>query len=76
MPFWSKKSRAVGIVDHVGAYSGFDVVMVPLPEWRDRWLPGLQRDGLRVGLNWSGARATGYDLEPADVLERLVSSSE
>lgn len=28
---------------------------------------GLAKDGVRVGLNWSGARAIGYDLEPRDV---------
>lgn len=71
MPFWSKRSRARGVVDRVEAFRQFDVVMVPLDEWRERWLPGLERDGLRVGLNWSGNRATRYDLEPAAVLERL-----
>lgn len=44
---------------------------LPLTEWRERWLPGLARDGLRVGLNWSGARATGYDYTPEEVLARL-----
>jgi uncharacterized protein DUF2750 len=71
MPFWSKCSRAEHIVAAVEAYRGFDVVRIPLDEWRSRWLPGLQADGLRVGLNWSGARATGYDLEP-DAVERNV----
>jgi len=34
-------------------------------------LPGLAKDGIRVGLNWSGARAVGYDLEPDDVEDSL-----
>jgi hypothetical protein len=71
MPFWSKRSRAAKICASVPAYSGFEVVAVPLVEWRERWLPGLDRDGLHVGLNWSGARATGFDLTPAEVLARL-----
>jgi hypothetical protein len=45
----------------------------PLAEWRARRLPGLSKDGLRVGLNWSGNRATGDDLEPSDVALSLSS---
>jgi len=40
-----------------------------------RWLVGLQRDGLMVGLNWPGDRATGYDLQPADVMARLTAQA-
>ena len=71
MPFWSKKSRAERVVNTVPAYSGFGVVGLPLAEWRSRWLPGLLRHGLLVGLNWSGSVATGYDVEPQDVERSL-----
>lgn len=71
MPFWSLQSRAETIVRTVSAYAEFEVVSIPLDEWRNRWLPGLRRDGIRVGLNWSGARATGYDLEAQDVERNL-----
>ena len=50
------------------------MVEVPLDAFLTRWLPGLERDGLRVGLNWSGARAIGYDLAPSDVLTQLEAS--
>ena len=69
MPFWSLRSRAEGIVATVPSYEGLEVVGLPLDEWRTRWLPGLQRDGLRAGLNWSGERATGLDV-PAEDDER------
>jgi hypothetical protein len=71
MPFWSNRSRAEKVCASVPAYEGFGVVPLPLAEWRERWLSGLARDGLRVGLNWSGARATGYDFTPNEVLARL-----
>lgn len=71
MPFWSKRTRAEKVTATVPAYDGFEVVALPLTEWRERWLPGLSRDGLRVGINWSGSRATGYDLTPDEVLARL-----
>ena len=67
MPFWSKWSRARRVVVQAAAYREFDIVEVPVAEWIERWLPGLERDGLRVGINWTGSGATGYDLEPAQV---------
>lgn len=72
-PFWSLRSRAERIVANVPAYAGLCVDEVPLEEFRARWLPGLQDDGLKVGLNWSGARATGYDASPRDVQQNLAA---
>lgn len=71
MAFWSKRSRVQRIIDNVPAYSSFEVEEIELGHWREEWLPGLRRDGLLVGLNWSGKRATGYDLPPDDVLRNL-----
>jgi len=67
VPFWSKPSRARRVVEQVAAYRTFDVVEIDLDEWADRWLPRLKRDGLLVGVNWAGARATGYDMTVAEV---------
>ena len=67
MPFWSSESRALAVIQGVPAYSGF----VPVPiEWRvfcERWIPGLTQDSLLVGINWSGASASGFDIPPSDV---------
>ncbi len=71
MPFWSLASRAEKIVSTVDAYTGFEKVAIPLSEWRSKWLPGLEQDGLLLGLNWSGPRATGYDVEPASALASI-----
>jgi hypothetical protein len=73
MPFWSAHSRAVKVIENVDAYHGFEPVQLTLDEWRARWLPGLAEDGLRVGLNWSGARAVGYDFDPRDVEQHLAA---
>jgi Protein of unknown function (DUF2750) len=62
-------------IDRVTAYDGFEVVAVPLDEWRARWLPGLAEDGMHVGLNWSGPRASGYDISPGNV-ERNLSARQ
>jgi hypothetical protein len=67
MPFWSKRSRAEGIAARIPAFTGLEAVSIPLDLFRSEWLPGLRRDGLLAGLNWSGPRATGFDIEPEAV---------
>jgi hypothetical protein len=70
-PFWSSRSRVERIITLVEAYRGFEPVEIELSDFLDRWLPALQQDGLRAGVNWSGQRATGYDLEPAVLREAI-----
>jgi hypothetical protein len=67
MPFWSTRSRAERVIATVPAYAKFRVRELSLEEFAARWLDDLERDGLLVGVNWSGAAATGYDVEPRDV---------
>jgi len=57
------------VVRHVDAYRGFEVVPIAVDEWLTGWLTSLRRDGMLVGLNWAGARATGYDMTPDQVAE-------
>ncbi|MDR4886266.1 DUF2750 domain-containing protein [Fredinandcohnia sp. QZ13] len=71
MPFWSLKSRAEQIIENVPAYSGFQPYEIKFDDFLNRWLKGLEKDGLYLGVNWSGKRATGYDMKPKEVLERI-----
>jgi len=71
MPFWSSESRAQKVIARVADYEGFTPEKLPLDVFKSRWLPGLERDGLHVGINWSGDRATGYDMLPSDVAARF-----
>ena len=75
MPFWSLRSRAERVIQTVPAYSGFTVVELPVSVWLGKWLRGLERDGLLVGLNWSGKRATGYDVEPREAKAAIDARS-
>lgn len=70
-PFGSKRSRADKIVGSVSAYAGMSPIGLSYDDWRDNWLPDLERNGILVGLNWSGKRAVGYDLSVADLLRNL-----
>jgi Protein of unknown function (DUF2750) len=68
VPFWSKSTRAQLVVKHVTAYQGFEVVPITIDDWLSNWMVSLEHDGMLVGVNWAGARATGYDLTPGQVL--------
>ncbi|GAA0531276.1 hypothetical protein GCM10010172_09980 [Paractinoplanes ferrugineus] len=68
VPFWSKATRAQLVVKHVVTFQGFEVVPITLEDWLSNWMVSLEHDGLLVGVNWAGARATGYDLTPGQVL--------
>lgn len=76
MPFWSKRSRAEKVIENVQAYSQMTVVEIDGDDWTSKWLPDLERDGLLVGLNWSGRSAVGYDLSVADLTRNLAARRE
>jgi Protein of unknown function (DUF2750) len=73
MPFWSTRSRVEKVLASVPDYTNFRSLELSLEEFGTQWLDGLERDGLLVGINWSGAAATGYDVEPANVREWLMA---
>jgi hypothetical protein len=74
VPFWSRPTRARRVADQVAAFEGFEVMAIELADWLDGWLPCLERDGLLVGVNWAGARATGFDLAPGQVAEWFANT--
>jgi hypothetical protein len=63
------------VIANVPAYRDFSVTSVSLAESRARWLQGLTKDDILVGLNWSGSRATGYDLNPQDARRNSLPGS-
>jgi hypothetical protein len=71
MPFWSTFQRAQNIVTDSNTYSGFEIFELTWEVFRDRWLVGLDQDCLLVGVNWSGQKAVGYDVEPTIVKEAI-----
>jgi len=75
MPFWSSESRASKIVKSVAAYAGFEVVRIEWSNFEERWAAGLQRDGLLVGINWSGSAATGYDIRPDELVANVKATA-
>jgi hypothetical protein len=74
LPVWSTHSRVQKIIKTVAAYSGFVPEELSWEEFRDEILPEIERDGMLVGVNWSGPRAVGYDLD-APWVRRCVESA-
>jgi hypothetical protein len=75
-PFWSLRSRAERVVASVPAYAGFEVVELPWHVFEAQWVPGLTRDGVLVGVNWSGPNAKGYDVSSEDVVRNVEGARE
>src|SRR5215831_9611475 len=73
-PFWSSLARAQRIIANVPAYRDFEPHELAWSEFCERWLPGLTRDGILVGVNWSGTRAVGYDVSPAEVVANVEAA--
>ncbi|KAA1268702.1 DUF2750 domain-containing protein [Leptospira interrogans] len=71
MPFWSSKRRVQSIIKNVNTYSLFKPYEISYQDFINRWLPGLKNDHFLVGINWTGSKVTGYDLEPEEVLKHL-----
>jgi hypothetical protein len=52
-----------GFVKNLAAYAAFEPHEVSWLEFRERWVPGLTTDKVRVGGNWTGPRAIGSCLK-------------
>lgn len=67
-PFWSSRALAAEVVATVPDYQGFEIVEISWEAFESRWAPGLEQDGIVVGINWSGPNASGYDWSADDVV--------
>jgi len=74
MPFWSSQSRAELIIQEVPDYHGFTPMEISWQDFKDKWAPGLTRDGLLAGVNWSGSTASGYDMYPAELVKNVETA--
>ncbi|MEU6848896.1 hypothetical protein ABZ901_03035 [Actinacidiphila alni] len=45
-----------------------------LETWCDRVLSDAVRDGLVIGINWSGPRLVGWSFIPDEVVNRLAAA--
>jgi len=70
-PFWSSLARVERIIETVPAYSGSRPHELSWEEFLDSWIADFKNDGWKIGVNWSGPGATGYDIEPEAFQKRV-----
>ncbi|MBK7582654.1 MAG: DUF2750 domain-containing protein [Myxococcales bacterium] len=71
VPFWSSLSRLKTIQRAHPKFRAYAFDDIALDTFLDKVIPQLADEGLRVGVNWSGKRLTGYDIAPAELRENL-----
>ena len=69
VPFWSSRSRLDRVQTLHPKYRNYMVDEISLDQFLTKTLSQFREEQIRVGVNWSGRRLTGYDLT-ADDLER------
>jgi hypothetical protein len=74
LPFWSASARAQRAAKTWGR--GLRVSSMPLDAWCERVLPDAARDGLAIGINWSGQRLVGWSFTCAEVRRRLAATDQ
>jgi hypothetical protein len=66
VPFWSSRSRVETIQKRFPKYRRWQISELSLADfWR--CLHNLERDGIHVGVNWSGQQLTGFDVSVAEL---------
>lgn len=71
--FWGPSAAILvkRIIKNVPAYGIFEPYELTWEEFLTTWVPDLKKSGIKVGLNWSGKGAVGYDMEPDDVVANV-----
>ena len=70
-PFWSSRSRIERVRDEHPKYAALVIDQVPLEKFMLKTLPHLEAEGIHIGVNWSGARLTGYDVSAPDLRRNI-----
>jgi hypothetical protein len=71
VPFWSSKTRLESIQAGHPKYQKYQISEVSLERFLKEDLQLLEGERLSVGVNWSGARLTGYDISAQDLRKNI-----
>ena len=71
MPCWSSQQRVEVIIANVPGAHDHRPIRIVLAEFEKTWLPGIERDGYLLGINWINNPPEGYDITPKAFLEHL-----
>ncbi len=70
IPFWSSKDRLQQIQERYPKYQGYAITELTFDEFY-KWLPTLKDDNVSIGVNWSGERLIGYDVDADELVKSL-----
>jgi len=71
MPFWSDRAYARQCAK--GGWAHCEPTQILLDVFIDRWMPGMDVDGLLVGTNWN-AHLCGYEIAPLVLRDQLAAT--
>ncbi|SEO50205.1 DUF2750 domain-containing protein [Aquisalimonas asiatica] len=71
MPFWSSEGGATACAS--GEWDGFVAEPLPLEDFMEQWLPGMEGDGHRAGVDWS-ADLDGVEVPPLELQADLEAT--
>jgi hypothetical protein len=72
IPFWSSRSRMTRIQEVHVQYAHLAIDEMSFDEFRVKTLEQLEKENIRVGLNWSGAKLVGYDISVKELRKCLA----
>ncbi|GEM_PF-3375748 len=72
MPFWSSETKAADFILQNSGYQGFKPFAVEWDLFADKWVLGIARDDLLVGLNWQQAEAENCVTEIELLLKGVI----
>ena len=71
MPFWSSEQAARKCASE--EWAEYSVSGLPLEDFIQKWLPGMQDDGYLVGTDWD-VDSAGPEIEPDELAEALEAA--
>lgn len=76
VPFWSTRSRVELVLQEHPKYERYEVDEIALSDFLAKTLSLLEEERIRVGVNWSGPRLTGYDVSVGDVRTNIEARTQ
>jgi hypothetical protein len=73
MPFWS--DRAYAARSAKDQWAAYEPTSIDIDSFIDKWLRGMNRDGLLVGTNWD-AHLIGLEIEPVELARALLDTMD
>ena len=69
--FWSDRAYAKRALE--ASFPGSEVVLITLFDFLFRWLPGMEKDGVLAGTNWTKDMA-GLELRPVELQTQILEA--